>query len=65
VYFAGEGIAMAIFRTFHEAKGTVVLTYKGEPITPELKVNDPKQLLEGLSAALERAYQKIRDSGIE
>ena len=56
---------MAIFRQFDESKGTVILTYKGEPITPEMKVDDPKQLLEGLSAALERAYQKIRDAGLD
>ena len=56
---------MAIFRQLDESKGTVVLTYKGDPITPEMKVDDPKQLLEGLSTALEKAYQKIRDAGLE
>ena len=55
---------MAIYREFDEAKGTVVLLYKGQPITPELKVNDPKQLLEVLSNVIEKAYQKLRDAGI-
>lgn len=56
---------MAIVREFDQAKGTVVLMYKGQPLTPELSVNDPKQLLEALSAVIEKAYQKLRDAGLE
>ena len=56
---------MAIFRETNEADGTVQLLYKGWPITPKMKRDDPKELLEGLSEAVELAYQKIRDAGIE
>lgn len=56
---------MAITREFDEEKGTVVLSYSGKPLTPEINVNDPKQLLEVLSQVIERAYQKIRDAGVE
>ena len=54
---------MALFRTFDEKKRTVLFTYGGEPVTPEMKIDDPAQLLEGLSEALEEAYQKLRDAG--
>ncbi len=56
---------MAIVRQFDDKKGTIVLMYKGIPLTPELNVNDPKQLLEVLSQVIEQAYQKIRDAGLE
>ena len=54
---------MALFRQFDKDKGTVLFTYAGESITPEMRIDDPAQLLEGLGKALEEAYQKIRDTG--
>lgn len=56
---------MAVVREFDQAKGTVILKYKGEALTPELNVNDPEQLLEVLSLVIEKAYQKIRDAGVD
>ena len=56
---------MAIFRDFNEDRRTVVIRYKGEPITPELDVNDPKQLLDVLSLVIDNAYQKLRDAGLD
>jgi hypothetical protein len=56
---------MAIARQFDKDKGTVVLLYKGEPLTPEIKVDDAKQLLDVLSGVIERAYQKLRDAGVD
>jgi hypothetical protein len=56
---------MAIFRQIDKDKGTALLTYKGEPITPEFKLDDPKEIFDVLSNAIEKAYQKIRDAGIE
>ena len=43
----------------------MVILYKGEPITPELDVNDPKQLLDVLSLVIDTAYQKLRDAGLD
>jgi hypothetical protein len=40
-----KGETMSIQRHFNEEKKTVVLTYAGHQITPELNVNDPKQIL--------------------
>ena len=56
---------MSIVREFDEEKGTVVLKYKGRQLTPELNLNDPKQLFDVLSAVINDAYNKIRDAGIE
>jgi hypothetical protein len=56
---------MAINREFDQNANTVQLTYKGWPITPKMRLDDPKQLLDGMSQALELAYQKIRDARIE
>jgi hypothetical protein len=56
---------MSIVREFNEKKGTVVLMYKGNPLTPELDLKDPKQLFEVLSAVIDDAYNKIRDAGIK
>jgi len=56
---------MAISREFSEAEGTVQCFYENWPITPKMKVNDPKELLDGFSQALEAAYQKIRDFPIK
>ena len=55
---------MSIQRHFDQAKNTVVLTYAGNPITPELNMNDPKQLLEVLSNVINDAYNKLRDAGL-
>jgi hypothetical protein len=55
---------MAINRQFDQTANTVQVTYKGWPITPKMKLDDPKQLLDGLSQALEVAYQKIRDANL-
>ncbi|MGA2897334.1 MAG: hypothetical protein ABSE27_07040 [Acidobacteriaceae bacterium] len=56
---------MAIFRATDEDDNTVQMLYKGLPLTPKMKKDDPHALLEGLSQALEVAYQKIRDAGID
>ena len=56
---------MALYRHIDQDKRTAHFTYKGEPITPEFKIDDPKEIFDVLSNALERAYQKIRDAGIE
>jgi hypothetical protein len=53
---------VALFRQFDEADNTVQFLYKGEPITQKMKVDDPKALLEGLSDALNTAYNKLRDT---
>jgi hypothetical protein len=55
---------MALFHQINTDKGTAHLTYKGEAITPEFNLSDPKEVFDVLSAALEKAYQKIRDAGI-
>jgi hypothetical protein len=55
---------MAITRQFDEEKRTVMLLYKGEPLTPEIRIDDAKQLLDVLSGVIERAYQKLRDAGV-
>ncbi len=56
---------MAIFREFDEKNGTVQLLHKGWPITPKMKVDDPKALLDALSNAINEAYNKLRDAGVE
>jgi hypothetical protein len=56
---------MALYRHIDTDKGTAHFTYKGEPITPEFKLNDPTEILDVLSKALEKAYQRIRDAEIE
>lgn len=56
---------MAVTRKFNEAQGTVQLFYKGWPITPHMKIDNPEELLNGLSQAVEVAYQKIRDAEID
>jgi len=53
---------MSVVRQFNEEAGTVYLTYKGEPITPVMKLDDPQALLDGLTAALNHAYNKLRDA---
>ncbi len=53
---------MALFREFDEAAGTVQMLNKGRPITPKMKLDDPKALVDGFSQALEAAYQKLRDA---
>ena len=53
---------MALFRERNERDGTVQFLYEGWPITPKMKEEDPKALLEGLGQALETAYQQIRDA---
>lgn len=55
---------MAIARIIDETRGTVVLTYKGVPLTPEMDLNDPKQLLDTLSTVINNAYNKLRDAGL-
>jgi hypothetical protein len=52
---------MAIMRVTSD-KGLVVLTYAGEPITPEMDVNDPKQILDVLTVVIDDAYNKLRDA---
>lgn len=56
---------MALVREFDKGDGTVQVKYKGWPITPKMKTDDPKALLEGLSDALEKAYIKLRDGGLD
>jgi hypothetical protein len=53
---------MAIMRVADEKKGTVVLTYAGKPITPEIDPNNPKQILDVLSVVIDDAYNKLRDA---
>lgn len=53
---------MSVQRHFDQANQTVVLTYAGNPITPELPLNDPKQILDALSAVIDNAYNKLRDA---
>jgi hypothetical protein len=55
---------MAIARIVDETKGTVVLTYAGDPITPEMNVRDPNQILDVLTAVINSAYNKLRDAGL-
>lgn len=52
---------MAIMRVPSD-KGTVVLTYAREPITPEMDLNKPKQILDVLSVVIDDAYNKLRDA---
>ena len=59
-----EEITVALFRQFDKDDNTVQFTYKNEPVTPKMKVDDPNALLEGLSAALDSAYKKLRDAGV-
>jgi len=56
---------MAIVREFDKARNTVIFLYKGQPITPEIDTTNPEQILDVLSLALEKAYQKLRDAEIE
>lgn len=56
---------MAVTRLYDEAQHTVQLLYKGWPITPHMKMDNPEELLKGLSQAVEVAYQKIRDAKID
>jgi hypothetical protein len=56
---------MAIVREFDESNSTVIFLYRGQPITPEINTKDPEQILAVLSLALEKAYQKLRDAGID
>jgi hypothetical protein len=56
---------MAIFREFDVPRGTVTLLHKGSPITAPLDVNDPKRILDALSEVIEKAYQKLRDAGLD
>ena len=55
---------MALFRQFDEKDNTVQFLYKGEPVTQKMKVDDPKALLDGLSDALDTAYNKLRDANV-
>jgi hypothetical protein len=56
--------AMSIMRVTNQTTGTVVLTYAGQPITPEMNPKDPEQLLEVLSNVINAAYNKLRDGGL-
>ncbi len=56
---------MPFFREFDAKSGTVQFKNKGWNITPKMKVNDPKELLEGLGKALDEAYRKLRDAKID
>jgi hypothetical protein len=55
---------MALYRHIDQDKRTAYITYKGEQITPEFRIDDAKEVLDVLTNALERAYQKIRDAGV-
>ena len=54
---------MALNRVFED--GTVQMQYKGWNITPKMKVDNPQELIDGFSQALEVAYQKIRDANLD
>jgi hypothetical protein len=53
---------MSLFRELDQEANTVQFLYKGEPITPKIKMDDPKALIEGLGGALNTAYNKLRDA---
>jgi hypothetical protein len=55
---------MAIWRQIDPVKNTAVLLYKNEPITPELNLNDPKQLWDVLTKVIEASFIKMRDAGL-
>jgi hypothetical protein len=56
---------MALFRQFDASDDTVQFLHRGCPVTPKMKKDNPEQLLEGLGQALNDAYNKLRDAGIE
>lgn len=53
---------MSLFRQFDQKDRTVQFLYKGQPITPKMKTDDPTALLEGMSTALNEACNKLRDA---
>jgi len=57
-------MTVALFRMFDEKDNSVQFLYKNEPVTPKMKVDDPKALLDGLSVALDAAYNKLRDADV-
>jgi hypothetical protein len=54
-----------LFMTIDEEDDTVQLHYKGQPLTPKMKRDSPTELLEGLTDAVEAAYRKLREAGVE
>jgi hypothetical protein len=56
--------SMSIFRIIDPDKQTVILTYAGRQLTPEMDINDPAQLLDVLSRVIDDAYNKLRDAGV-
>lgn len=56
---------MSLFREFDQKDGTVQFLYKGQPVTPKMKTDDPSALLEGLGNALNAAYNRLRDAGVD
>jgi hypothetical protein len=52
---------MSIARITDSIKGTLILTYAGNPITPEMNLNEPEKVIETLTEALNHAYNKLRD----
>jgi hypothetical protein len=56
---------MALSQDFDQSAGTVQFLHKGWPITPKMKLDDPKELLDGLTQALEVAYQKLHDANLD
>ena len=56
---------MAIVREIDPDGKAAVLKYAGNDITPRLDLTDGKQVFEVLSILLDRAYNKLRDAGIE
>lgn len=56
---------MSISRVFDEKANTVTLMYNWKPLTPPLKLDDPKQILDSLAVLLDEAYNKLIDAGVE
>ena len=54
-----------LFTTIDEGDDTVQLHYNGVALTPKMKRDSPAELLEGLTDAVEVAYRKLRDAGVE
>jgi len=56
---------MSIIRVASKTTGRMVITYNGDPLTPEFDPKNPEETLMVLSTALDNAYNKIRDAEIE
>lgn len=60
--YCSGAITMSLFRQFDQKDSTVQFLYKGQPIPPKMKTDDPTALLEGTSTARNEACNKLRDA---